>query len=401
MALTREELLAAIEKAGATVDTMGRYRLAAITGIGEATARRFLLEERGKLQRKTADPVVRRAEQIEQRDLRKQLQQTVDERVKNERYETFVAEIASRKVVPPKWLQRLRKARAGSHHATPVAFFSDAHFDEVVDAAQVNGVNAYDREIAGERLELFFRNTVELARDYLKGLDYDGIVLPMGGDIFTGNIHDELKQTNEGTMMEAVLHWLGPVEAGIKLLAEEFGAVYVPVVVGNHPRNTVKPIYKGRVRDNFDWLFARLMERDLADDKRITFAISEAPDCDFQIYGYRFTLTHGDQFKGGSGIAGLLSPMMIGDARKRKRAQAIRRPYDYLLMGHWHQMFVNVKGVVVNGSLKGYDEYAFNNNFEFEPPRQAFFLVDPDRGITITAPIHVTTTPKGGPQGRD
>ena len=335
------------------------------------------------------DLVAKRAGQTAARELKQQLNRAIDERIRDERYEAFVSEISTRKTTPPKWL---RKTRTGVHHVTPVAFFSDAHLDEVVDPRQVNGVNEYNRKIAGERLKLFFQNTAELARDYLTGLTFDGIVLPIGGDIFSGNIHDELLRTNEGTMMEAVLHWLGPVEAGITLLAEEFGRVHIPVVVGNHPRNTLKPINKGRVRDNFDWLFARLMERDLAGDKRITWAISEAPDCDFQIYNWRFTLTHGDQFKGGSGISGLLSPMMIGDARKRKRAQAIRKPYDYLLMGHFHQMFF-VKGVVTNGSLVGYNEYAFNNNFEYEPPRQAFFLVDPDRGITITAPIHVT--PKG------
>ncbi|NBX73397.1 MAG: hypothetical protein EBQ89_03775, partial [Alphaproteobacteria bacterium] len=41
-------------------------------------------------------------------------------------------------------------------------------------------------------------------------------------------------------------------------------------------------------------------------------------------------------------------------------------------------------------SLKGYDEYAYISNFRYEPPRQAFWLTDPDHGVTITAPIHVT-----------
>jgi len=43
----------------------------------------------------------------------------------------------------------------------------------------------------------------------------------------------------------------------------------------------------------------------------------------------------------------------------------------------------------VNGSLKGYDEFAANSNFDFEPPQQAFWLTDPHHGKTIDAPIHV------------
>lgn len=80
--------------------------------------------------------------------------------------------------------------------------------------------------------------------------------------------------------------------------------------------------------------------------------------------------------------------MMIGDARKRKRSQAIRQPYDYLIVGHWHQLMY-LKRMIVNGSLKGYDEYAFDSNFEYEPPQQAFWLTDARHGVTVQTMVHV------------
>jgi hypothetical protein len=43
----------------------------------------------------------------------------------------------------------------------------------------------------------------------------------------------------------------------------------------------------------------------------------------------------------------------------------------------------------VNGSLKGYDEYAYTNNFPFEPPTQALWLTHPEFGITISMPVFV------------
>ena len=82
---------------------------------------------------------------------------------------------------------------------------------------------------------------------------------------------------------------------------------------------------------------------------------------------------------------------MIGDARKRQREQAVRRPYDYMIMGHWHQLSF-LRNLIVNGSLKGYDEYAYISNFHYEPPRQAFWLTDSTHGVTIQAPIHVAST---------
>jgi hypothetical protein len=55
-------------------------------------------------------------------------------------------------------------------------------------------------------------------------------------------------------------------------------------------------------------------------------------------------------------------------------------------MGHWHQ-YLPTPYLIVNGSTKGYDEYAFINNFQFEPPQQALAIVAPKHGITFHAPV--------------
>jgi hypothetical protein len=57
-------------------------------------------------------------------------------------------------------------------------------------------------------------------------------------------------------------------------------------------------------------------------------------------------------------------------------------------MGHWHTLMM-LQRFIVNGSLKGYDEYAASNNFGFEPPQQALWLTHSDRGITFSMPVHV------------
>lgn len=286
----------------------------------------------------------------------------------------------------PSWTTQARKK--GSRGAIATAFLSDVHLDEVVDPAQVNWINAYNREIATGRLRLFFENTIEVARDYLSGLTYEGLVLPLGGDIFAGIIHEELSESNEGTIFESMLYWTDPVCAGIKLARDAFGRVFLPCVVGNHGRRRRKPHAKHRAQDNFEYLFYHLLAKLLKDEKGIEFVIAEAADLPYQVYETRYVLTHGDQFRGGSGIAGMLSPLMLGNARKQEREHAVRRPYDYLVMGHWHQLAF-LRGLIVNGSVSGYDEYAFISNFRFEPPRQAFWVTDPVHGVTITAPIHV------------
>lgn len=317
--------------------------------------------------------------------LRSDLARQIEEAERSSRYHAFVEEcLAAPRVDPPAWV---RTAKAGAKQAIPTAFLSDTHFGETVAPEQVEYLNAYDREIAEARLKRFFTNTCVLAKDFLRGLSWGGIVLPLGGDIFSGDIHEELARTNAGPTPEELLHWIDPMVAGIRLLADEFGKVHVPAVVGNHPRLTHKPSHKMRVPNNFDWLFYRLLERELRADKRVTWAIGASADVDYRVYDTRYRLSHGDQFRGGSGIAGALSPLMIGDARKRRRAQATSNEYDWLVLGHWHQRMM-FKRVAVNGSLKGYDEFAYDCNFEFEPPQQSFWLTDPQHGVTIAAPIH-------------
>lgn len=291
---------------------------------------------------------------------------------------------AERKV--PEWT--VKKPSKGYRGIIATAFLSDVHLDEVIQPEQVNWVNAYNREIAAKRLRLFFENTIELARDYLSGFRYEGLVLPLGGDIFAGIIHEELVESNEGTIFESMLYWADPMCAGIKLVRDAFGRIFLPCVVGNHGRRQRKPHAKNRVQDNFEYMFYHLLKRLLASEKGVEFTISEAADQPFRVYDTMYLLTHGDQFKGGSGIAGLWSPLMLGDARKRARENAVQRPYDHMIMGHWHQLkfFGNI---IVNGSVSGLDEYAFLNNFGYEPPRQAFWVTDATHGVTITAPIHV------------
>ncbi len=174
-------------------------------------------------------------------------------------------------------------------------------------------------------------------------------------------------------------------------------AFHQPVqVVGNHPRLSLKKRSKGGVRDNFDWLLGALLKRDFhrAGDKRVTFNISESFDNQFSIYGTTYHQTHGDQFRGGTGIAAALSPMFIGDSRKREKQVAIKQPYDVMILGHWHyrSCLPTVKG---NGSIKGYDEYGVANVFKFQEPVQSFWLTTPEHGITMEAPIYVEDPKEG------
>jgi hypothetical protein len=305
----------------------------------------------------------------------------------------FVVESAEgASLQPPKWMS---PAKPKATAVTLVVMLSDMHFDEVVLPEEVDGLNAYNRHIATLRLQKWAQNVVKMARHYLAGITYDGVVLLLGGDTFSGDIHEELSETNEDSMLGSLLYWAEQLAAATDILAEEFGKVHVAAVPGNHGRTTRKPRAKMRARTNFDWLLAKMLERHFAKDKRVTFQVPESSDCLVTIYGQGHLLTHGDQTNGGGGIGGIWPPVMRLRARKAQRYLATGANFQALWMGHWHQ-YISTPSLIVNGSMKGVDEYAFINNFSYEPPQQAFAVVTPEKGITIQAPIFCQDRKKEG-----
>lgn len=285
----------------------------------------------------------------------------------------------------PKWVS---PKKPSSHHVgQPTLILSDLHFDEVVDLGAMEGINEYNREIATRRLTKVIDGTVDVAKNYINNIEYEGMILMLGGDILTGDIHEELAKTNEGPVADSVVYWVGQLAGAIAHLADEFGQVFVPCVRGNHDRYGKKKQHKQQSQEAFTWIIYHWLQDHFAGDDRVEFAISPSSDFHFTSYNTRYLLTHGDQFRGGNGIAGIFSPIMRGAAKKQQRNASLDRPFDYVIMGHFHQLIFGNE-IVVNGSLKGYDEYAYDMNFAYEPPRQAFWITTPERGITFPTAIY-------------
>jgi len=321
---------------------------------------------------------------IRQGDISKRLKDVQEEHVKLQKEMELLTNFTERKG-PPGWITKPPRSKT-KHHGIPWLMLSDLHLDEVVFPEQVMGMNAYNRDIALARLEKTAKGFITVTQDHWAGVKYDGAVVALGGDIFSGDIHEELSETNEDTMLGSVDYWIDPLADLLGLVADTFGKVHVPVVVGNHGRTSRKPRAKFRARSNFDWFVGAQLARVFKKDKRFTFDLADSADCLVETYGHKILLTHGDQASGGAGIGGIWPPIMRLDARKRQRQEAVDQGYDYMVLGHWHQLVFG-PSFIINGSTKGYDEYAFTSNFGFQPPSQAAWLMTPEHGKTWTAPI--------------
>lgn len=368
-------------------DTAAIHVLYAKLGDKCAVARQLGIDEKTVRNILKSAPLPDKSKDHELNLLRAQVnrleaQELTDERVKRE-----VLKVAAGAVTVPNWVASTPKSTRGLT-GVPTLFASDWHYGEVVRAAEIGGVNEYNLAIARDRAKLLITGAINLLRNHLSNSKYPGIVFVLGGDMLSGDIHEELQQTNEVETMPALLDLVGVLSWCITTLADEFGHVFIPCVTGNHGRTSRKPRAKRRNHTNFDWLLYNILAGRFADDKRVQFLIPEGPDAYYKIYNTRYLLTHGDQFRGGDGMIGAIGPIARGDKKKRSRNGQTDRSFDVMILGHWHQ-YIHMNRFIVNGTLKGYDEYADASNFDIEPAQQALWVTHPEHGITFRMPVYV------------
>ncbi len=269
----------------------------------------------------------------------------------------------------------------------PMTIWSDWHWGETVRLDDMGGRNEFTHEIALRRVDALVDRTVHILRDYGgRAPEYPGIYVCLGGDMMSGGIHDELVETNwaPGVGQAFQLH---EVLAGALLaMADEFGEVHVPCVVGNHGRNAKRPRAKLAIHENSEYWLYLALERHFASDDRFHFTVATSSDIDMVVYDHRFRLTHGDTLgvKGGDGQIGALGPIVRGVLKTNAADREINLGFDTAIIGHWHsyQARGSLVRAIVNGTLKGYDEYAYRFlRAPFGRPSQALWLVTPKYGI--------------------
>lgn len=286
----------------------------------------------------------------------------------------------------PAWLTP-KPGRTKKHRATALLMLSDLHLDEIVDPLAMAGMNAYDREIATRRLERVVDGTVMAATRMVSGVQWDGIVVALNGDILTGEIHDELARTNEAPTAASVTYWVPRLASALTHLADTFGRVHVPCTDGNHDRTYKKIPAKQRAESSWAWVVYNWLADMVRGDKRISFDIDPSEGRVYPIYDTWFHQIHGDGFRSAGGIGGIYPSMLKYLHRMNDVWASAGKRIDVHLIGHWHQ-YLTGPNFLVNGSLKGVDEYALHSGFRPEPPRQAFAVVTPERGIVQQMPIY-------------
>lgn len=289
-----------------------------------------------------------------------------------------IYELQPANIHAPEWTWKTSKRRT----ELPILFTSDIQYGEVIRKEELDGHNEYNVAVANRRYRDLIESTIDICKNYRRCDRYPGIILLRGGDSISGDIHDELIQTNEVPSTMQVAGLFAEEKRGIQLLKEEFGNVSVFSVPGNHGRLTKKPQAKRFVEWNFDHLLTLMLEKAFEGDRSVSFVHPVAGDVFFNALNTRILLTHGDRIgsRGGQGFVGASATVARGSKKTRDAYSAMGKTVDWVLMGHFHEFMV-LPNTIVNGSLPGYSEFAAMNRMRPEPPSQALLFVDSNYGL--------------------
>lgn len=270
------------------------------------------------------------------------------------------------------------------------AILSDMHMGEVIDPEEIAGVNAFDPEICRARVRRFFSATCHVGARLSSDTNCRGAMLALGGDMISGDIHEELRVTNSLTSHEQVAAAIEEIDAGIRMLREAFGRVHVVSVPGNHSRVTHKPTAKLYSRASYDTLIASMARKGFAGDDRVTWQFGPDKDQVVNLFGFDHFITHGDKIgtRGGAGFAGPLLPIVRGTKKIEAQQASIGRKPDYIWHGHYH-VSANAGNVLSNGSIPGYSEYASDLRASVEPPQQWLAVLHSHWGMRERVPIQL------------
>jgi hypothetical protein len=357
---------------------------------------------------KTFQEQLRDAEEIARKyrgeivQLKREIVRKTADRDSAEKIRTELFGIADYSPEPPKWL--VQEPKNGSTSGIPLICLNDWHWGETVDPDQVGGLNKFNRRIARQRVHTLFDTVNDLCFNHMTNPNYPGAVVAILGDMITGCIHDDLRETNDGPLMWSLKEVENHIIALLEGWADKFGRIAAICVPGNHGRNTIKPRNNNKVYESYEWGIYCSIEKhfrrkaELGDD-RVTVYVPNEVDAFCAIFGHRLMITHGDTLgvKGGDGLIGALGPISRGTLKIGAQQRQAGRDFNTLVIGHYH-IYVprgDAAPVLVSPCLVGHNNYAhLMLRVRASRPSQALTFFHPKHGITAQWPMYLDKQPQ-------
>ena len=273
-----------------------------------------------------------------------------------------------------------RQRGATEEHA--FLLLSDIHYPETVSAAEMGGLNEYNRVIANCRLKYLVEGVRDIAVNKMLGYKLSTLHILCLGDWMSGNIHEELAETNDGDAITASMDLAFIVAQMVRDLLLVFPKIEMVGVVGNHGRMTKKKRFK-RPYVNWDFVCYQFLSGFLAQEIAAKTVKVDFPESFWRMHdinGHNCLILHGDNINSWAGIPWY--GIQRASYKMTEMFAARRIFYEYMFIGHFHNeaSVQRPKGeIIINGSVMGGNEFSQGALFTMSAPVQLFGGAHPKR----------------------
>lgn len=240
-----------------------------------------------------------------------------------------------------------------------ILMLSDWHYGALCDSQW----NYYDTNVAKERAEQLVAKT----QSYILSLGITDLIVEINGDMCEGMINIGNRVASEESVVEQIINVSKLLSKCILSLKPYVNSIKVVTTLGNHGRLTPNRKEQADERENFEMLIPEFLRLTLGDDTPIV----TSQGLDFVKYEFDdkiICLSHGHHDKVTSAIDNMIRVYKVVP--------------DEIHLGHWHHMSdlndSNIH-VVVNGSIKGVDDFGLKATRCTTQPSQNLIVYGKDR----------------------
>ena len=268
-----------------------------------------------------------------------------------------------------------------SSSTTAVMQISDAHMGGVQMVDEIEGFNEFNSQICERRQLKYAEDFIKWVGMHRTSYKIDECAVLVTGDLISGDIHDELKITNEFPVTVQVCKAAEVLTKQIAILSPYFKKVTVHFIVAdNHARLTKKPQAKEEGKNSMNYLVGMMAEAYLKAHENVEFNVYPMFEKVIHVEKLQYLICHGHGIMGWMGIPWYSIERKV-NKESSSRLQVIMREverakdvgFHKYIFGHYHTPF-DSQMYACCGSVSGTDAYD-HKNARYARPSQASWMV--------------------------
>lgn len=244
----------------------------------------------------------------------------------------------------------------------------------------IESLGSFSTDIAMARMENLVDSVKSLIYLQRNTSTIDDLYIFGIGDYIAGHLHNNNNSTNDIDVNQQVVIGSWVLSQVIRDLAPHFNTITMFMVDGNHDRTTDKIVTKSRNTLARSYLMGHMVKTQVSSIPNVRVLIPNSPNVIVSIGDWNYLVQHGDTIRGWAGIP------YYGIDRHTKNWSRIASSKGLHIhqtcIGHFHTAG-RLNDWILNGSLKGGDEFALNNLKVNSHPAQILFGVHKDREVSF------------------